>query len=118
MNDITKLPQWAQRKFELLQAEVKHLEEQLAMAIGDVPSNISTHFPAGVIPHEKPRFLRDWDSVYFRFGKFHLQVRYDEKQGISVNSSSGRLLVQPDSYNHVHLIPRYTETPAQHDYVE
>jgi hypothetical protein len=117
MNDPTKLPKWAQQKLTQLQNHIEHLEKEMTHLTGAVPTRVSLHYPGAVIPHERVQFLPEHDSVYFRFGKQHVQVRLHIRDGVRITSSASALHVQPTACNSLNVVPAYDtlEAPDQEE---
>jgi hypothetical protein len=105
MNDRTKLPIWAQRLITKLEADIEFHKARGEAAHGQQTTNISLDYPVPFANEEPTRFLKEDESVYFRWGTIWLQVRYNKERGLDVHSNSNSLVVQPRSSNSVSILP-------------
>jgi hypothetical protein len=90
VNDITKLPQWAQRHIERLQRNMAQMEADVAMIVGATPSAVE------VDPH---RILRDKDRPRL-FLPENYSVRFVVDGGnIDVRLKDGEVVIWGDGHN-------------------
>ena len=113
-NDPRTLPLWAQQELNRLKLAVEHKDNQLANAVGVVPSAIE------VDPRrqysEKPRlFLHERAVVRYTIPGGHIDIRWDRGELYVVAETSSRsagqtFVVVPGASNVVHL--RFVEPPV------
>ena len=99
VENISKLPQWAQRKIKLLERKVHDLEQSLAsVPVTQIMWGSELLGPHGYIPTDKAiRFSLDLQKPY-RW----IEFRLDGDKGIEVYGST-QLMVHLNSSNHMHL---------------
>lgn len=100
--DITKLPQWAQRKIETLEVDIKYVENQMQGLHGREETNV--YFEIGHTTLEPKRvFLPNGGTISFHDYHGHtIDVRVSRRGGVKV-STWGNLRVCPEAANVVRV---------------
>lgn len=57
MNDITKLPQWAQREIERLRADYLDVNTKMSQIVGETPSNVEVDYNRKYRHKDHPRLF-------------------------------------------------------------
>ena len=99
VRDVSKLPQWAQLKIQVLERTVDNLKQSLA----EVPQSrirwgCNFHGSSGYVPENKEvRFFLDPEKPH-RW----IEVRLTKSDGLQVYGND-QLMVHLNSSNHLHL---------------
>jgi hypothetical protein len=92
MNDITKLPQWAQREIERLRRDLAQMETDIAMIVGATPSAVEVDPERNYRSKEQPRlFLPATYSVRFNLVGGEVDVRLKDGAVEIYGNSQGSL---------------------------
>lgn len=114
-NDPRTLPLWAQVELTRLKLDLEHKDNQLANAVGLVPSAIEVD-PHRQYHEEKTRiYLHERAVVRYTIPGGHIDIRWDRDELYVVAETSSRaagqmFVIVPGANNVVHL--RFTELPV------
>lgn len=104
MNDITKLPKWAQDRIRQADGRIASLERKLGQIYGNLETN--THWldlsPAsGEIL--KPRPIPYGSPIRFSIDKFdYIEVRLDDDGYLNMHGNAA-VAVRPEASNHIRV---------------
>ena len=104
MEDVTKLPKWAQHRLQVLQSNLESTQKHLRAALGEAPSRVQVdpYFSAYTENQHGPRaYLRNHETVRFIFSDQHYVDVSLRDYGVLVSgeASADELTIRPQSGN-------------------
>ena len=100
MEDLSKLPVWAQKKIQLLEMQLKETADRLSIFEQKKKTRVSIPHPMFVRTSEKAFYLDDRETFRFRFGDEHWNyVDVGLKKGEVQVMGGHSIIVQPWAAN-------------------